>query len=500
MVTGPIPRNPKATSPNANTAGASIRVPRPVVLTPKAMAMSAIIASPNQNALKFPATKPDRMFREAPPSRDDVTISRTCRELVEVNTLTSSGMMAPASVPHVITSESFHHSVVSPPTAGINSRDATNVSATETSDVSQTSVVSGVSKFMWSTFWYRAFAKAAFKKYERPDAMTIMTRIAKIQTSSWTCTSGWWTASRMNEISATPVTPYVSNPSALGPTESPALSPVQSAMTPGLRASSSLILKTIFIRSAPMSAIFGEDTARDTERRRAEGLTNREADEAGTGVIARDEQQNQKHQEQLDADQQHPDAHAGFQWNRMVRVWFSGQARERGAGVRERVHPDAEPGYPVAAGDSDEAEQQNDEHLARRKAAHHGAGRVRRLRQRAEVQRHDRADKEPQNQQEPTLGEQIGLAGLVDQLGDLAHGAMHGEVAQLRVLRETKEQPQGADDQAPQQQCAAADPAEERGLVQVRQYERGFTACCMLGGILQQSENHAQRSPGCCWS
>ncbi len=138
---------------------------------------------------------------------------------------------------------------------GISSRDATNVSATETSDVSQTSVVSGASKFMWSAFWYRALAKAAFKKYERPDAMTIITRIAKIQTSSCTCTSGVWTASRMNEISATPVTPYVSNPSALGPTESPALSPVQSAMTPGLRASSSLILKTIFIKSAPMSAI-----------------------------------------------------------------------------------------------------------------------------------------------------------------------------------------------------------------------------------------------------
>src|SRR3954471_17079819 len=60
----------------------------------------------------------------------------------------------------------------------------------------------------------------------------------------------------MNEMSATPVTPYVSKPSALGPTESPALSPVQSAMTPGLRASSSLMLKTIFIKSEPMSAIF----------------------------------------------------------------------------------------------------------------------------------------------------------------------------------------------------------------------------------------------------
>ena len=34
------------------------------------------------------------------------------------------------------------------------------------------------------------------------------------------------------------------------------MSPVQSAITPGLRASSSSILKMIFIRSAPMSAIF----------------------------------------------------------------------------------------------------------------------------------------------------------------------------------------------------------------------------------------------------
>ncbi len=83
-----------------------------------------------------------------------------------------------------------------------------------------------------------------------------MIRMAKIQTRSWTCTTGSGTASRMNEISATPVTPYVSNPSAVGPTESPALSPVQSAITPGFRASSSLILKTIFIRSDPMSAIF----------------------------------------------------------------------------------------------------------------------------------------------------------------------------------------------------------------------------------------------------
>ena len=34
IVTGPMPRNPNATSPNANTAGASMSEPMPSVLTP----------------------------------------------------------------------------------------------------------------------------------------------------------------------------------------------------------------------------------------------------------------------------------------------------------------------------------------------------------------------------------------------------------------------------------------------------------------------------------
>ena len=37
--------------------------------------------------------------------------------------------------------------------------------------------------------------------------MIIMTRMTKIQTRSCTCTVGLATASRMNEINATPVTP-----------------------------------------------------------------------------------------------------------------------------------------------------------------------------------------------------------------------------------------------------------------------------------------------------
>src|SRR5882672_3958533 len=145
IVTGPMPRNPNATSPKAKTAGASIRLPSPVVLNRYAIPINASIAMPSQKALKFPATKPDRMLSDAPPSRDDVTTSRTCDDLSDVNTVTSSGMIAPASVPQVITSDSFHHRDGSPPTVGMMSEETMNVNATDTRDVNHTSWVRGAS-------------------------------------------------------------------------------------------------------------------------------------------------------------------------------------------------------------------------------------------------------------------------------------------------------------------------------------------------------------------
>src|SRR5687768_8904828 len=104
-----------------------------------------MIAMPSQYALKFPATRPERMLSDAPPSRDDVTTSATCLDSVEVKIFTSSGMMAPASVPQVMIADSFHQSEVSPPMSGIRKNETTNVSATETSEVSHTSDVSGAS-------------------------------------------------------------------------------------------------------------------------------------------------------------------------------------------------------------------------------------------------------------------------------------------------------------------------------------------------------------------
>src|SRR5712691_1272552 len=124
--------------------------------------------------------KPERMLSDAPPSRDAMTISCTCRDSVDVNTFTSSGMIAPASVPQVMIADSFHHIVVSPPRFGMMSLETANVTMTEMIDVNHTSVVSGASKFISSTSRYFARAAASLMKYETAEVMIMSTRITKI--------------------------------------------------------------------------------------------------------------------------------------------------------------------------------------------------------------------------------------------------------------------------------------------------------------------------------
>src|SRR5450759_1099653 len=171
------------------------------------MDMRATMLMPSQNAEKLPATRPDRMLSDAPPSSVDVTTSRTCRDSVDVNTFTSSGMTAPASVPHEMMVASFHQSVGLPPSSGMIALETMNVRTMEMIEVSHTSDVSGASKFMTAAAAYRALATASLMKYEPALDTSIMMRMTKIQTSSCTCTIGSCTPSRMNVISATPVTP-----------------------------------------------------------------------------------------------------------------------------------------------------------------------------------------------------------------------------------------------------------------------------------------------------
>src|SRR5688572_20131717 len=147
------------------------------------------------------------MLSDAPPSREDVTTSRTCFECVDVKIFTSSGMMAPASVPHVMTVESCHHRSGLPPRLGMVRYDSTYVRNTEKIDVTQTSCVSGASKFILVAPAYLARETALLAMYEMPDASTIMMRIRKIQTRSVDWMAGSVTARTMNVIRATPVTP-----------------------------------------------------------------------------------------------------------------------------------------------------------------------------------------------------------------------------------------------------------------------------------------------------
>jgi hypothetical protein len=98
-----------------------------------------------------------------------------------------------------------------------------------------------------------------------------------------------------------------------------------------------------------MSAIFVKMPPGDAQRRGAERLADREAEEADAGVFTGNEQQDGEHEQQLDRDQHHADAHAGAQRDVAHRERLALQAGERRARVGQRVDADAVPRHAVAA-------------------------------------------------------------------------------------------------------------------------------------------------------
>src|ERR1044071_7565559 len=72
--------------------------------------MRVMMQRPIQNAEKLPATKPDKMFSDAPPCLEQFVTSRTCLQLVLTKTLVNSGISAPATVPQLMMMESTHQS------------------------------------------------------------------------------------------------------------------------------------------------------------------------------------------------------------------------------------------------------------------------------------------------------------------------------------------------------------------------------------------------------
>src|SRR3954453_4755322 len=66
------------------------------------------MSMPTQNALKLPATMPERIVNDGPPSREAMTTSWTCLECELVKILVNSGINTAASVPQLIISASCH--------------------------------------------------------------------------------------------------------------------------------------------------------------------------------------------------------------------------------------------------------------------------------------------------------------------------------------------------------------------------------------------------------
>ena len=63
---------------------------------------------PFQKALKLPATRPERIVSDAPPSRDAVTISATCLDLRRGEDLGELRNHRGGQVPQLMIVESFH--------------------------------------------------------------------------------------------------------------------------------------------------------------------------------------------------------------------------------------------------------------------------------------------------------------------------------------------------------------------------------------------------------
>jgi hypothetical protein len=147
-----------------------------------------------------------------------------------------------------------------------------------------------------------------------------------------------------------------------------------------------------------------------------------------------------------------PDAHAGAQRDGEDGIRLALEARERRARVRVGVDEDAEPGDPVASEDTDDAEQDDDRDAHRVEAA-----------QRAEVRDHDRADEDLQKHEELALGDEVGLASLVDELGDVGHRFVDRQVANALEHHHAEGQSGQAYDDSGHQQRAPGHAVEADG-------------------------------------
>ncbi len=94
----------------------------------------------------------------------------------------------------------------------------------------------------------------------------------------------------------------------------------------------------------------------------------------------------------------------------------------------------------------------------------------------AEVDHHDGADEELEEKDELALRDEIRLAGLVNELGDVPHRLVHRQVLEPGEDHEAERESAHAHEQARHQQRAGVDAMELHGP-EVRQDQIRFAAC-----------------------
>ena len=112
----------------------------------------------------------------------------------------------------------------------------------------------------------------------------------------------------------------------------------------------------------------------------------------------------------------------------------------------------------------------------------------------AEVDDDDGADEELEHEDELHLRDEVRLAGLVDELGDLEHRLVHRQVLELLVDHEAEHEAERAHDEAEREQVPARH-AEELDALEVRQ-DQVHLALRLVGEGADADEEGAQER-GC---
>src|SRR5690349_11739860 len=107
----------------------------------------------------------------------------------------------------------------------------------------------------------------------------------------------------------------------------------------------------------------------------------------------------------------------------------------------------------------------------------------------AEIEHDDNGDEGPEQEQEFALWCGISFAGVVDELGDVAHGFVDGEIFQARVNPESEDEAEEAEENTEEEKLVSGHSQErhrrEVGELQVG-FAAGFVGAC--GGSGEQRE------------